>query len=743
MRNSRRFVGAASLALVAAVALAVGALVAWLPRMPDATTLHSAEQVRLGLARVEAALLNHQQGNAQAQAGLVLAVQWVDLEMTSLRAELTEVNLRVPELGTLELGWAQLRKRLAEPESTGQAVGALREQALHADGVAQAVRQQMDRRFAQLDLWLKVLMGGLVLALLLPLSGLWRQRRLLKRSLRQFSTALDEGPWQHAVQHLRDDGEAAPSTFAALATGVENVLGQSERRWQALADLSADWYWETDAEHRISWVSRSAPFLAAQGWDQDDVRGRRHDQVPFFQPPTAGWPSFQENLSLKQPFRELEFQVASRTGPGVMWVAVSGRARVDAQGRFVGYEGVGRDVTDRKLSLERLQQSEQRWSMMTGLASDWYWETDTAHRLMPLRPEQRARYGSLFDQLEGRTRWDAHRNSLTAAQWADHRADLEAHRPFRSLQLEVEGEAGRLVWISLSGIPRFDGQQRFRGYHGVGRDITARKEAERLLMRHNEALQRAVAERTRDLQQVNLDLDAFARQLAHELRTPIGHVQGLTHMLQLRMSGRLAKDEHDLLDMMSKAAVQMTATVDALMTLARSTLVPMPMAHFNLSALAHEVIQGLPTIARTAPVSWDIAEDLWVNGSEGPLKLVLTNLFGNAAKFTQHHAAPVVRLQGELIGDGMRRLRVVDNGVGFDPTRAAQLFRPFNRLHNDNEYAGTGIGLTIVQRIVERHNGSVSARSQIGAGACFEFTLMAASNPAISNVVKLVTQASA
>ena len=117
-------------------------------------------------------------------------------------------------------------------------------------------------------------------------------------------------------------------------------------------------------------------------------------------------------------------------------------------------------------------------------------------------------------------RWDAHREALTPEQWAEHRADLDARRPFRSLQFEIEAGDGRWLWISISGMPRFDAGGRFVGYHGVGRDITARQQAQALLLRHNEALQRAVDERTRDLQQMNLDLDAFARQLAHELRTP-------------------------------------------------------------------------------------------------------------------------------------------------------------------------------------------------------------------------------
>ena len=169
--------------------------------------------------------------------------------------------------------------------------------------------------------------------------------------------------------------------------------------------------------------------------------------------------------------------------------------------------------------------------------------------------EQQQRIGAeLAERIEGRTRWDAHRASLSAAQWAEHRADLDARRPFRSLQFEIDAGGGRWLWLSISGMPRHDAAGRFLGYHGVGRDITSRQQAQALLLRHNEALQRAVDERTRDLQQLNLDLDAFARQLAHELRTPIGQVQGLAQLLAERGATRLQAEDQELLQLQVQAA---------------------------------------------------------------------------------------------------------------------------------------------------------------------------------------------
>jgi signal transduction histidine kinase len=149
----------------------------------------------------------------------------------------------------------------------------------------------------------------------------------------------------------------------------------------------------------------------------------------------------------------------------------------------------------------------------------------------------------------------------------------------------------------------------------------------------------------------------------------------------------------------------------------------MPMAAVDVSALAAQALADLPALQRRAPVQWHIAPGLAATGSAAALRIVLGNLLGNAAKFTRHVEAPSVRLSGACGADGRLHIRIEDNGAGFDPALAGRLFMPFNRLHGGEEFHGTGIGLSIVQRIVERHGGTVSAHGEVGRGAVFEFTL--------------------
>ena len=578
-----------------------------------------------------------------------------------------------------------------------------------------------------------LLLAALLAAALLGWAtwALKRQRSHLRRIARQVSSDLEGGAWQDAVRSLRDHRLGAASAFDALATGVEGVLGESERRWQTLADLAADWYWETDARHRLTWMSGAGPLIVSQGLRPGDLIGRRHDQITAFEAPADGWARFHALLDDGRSFRDLEFRLRPHgQREASVWVSISGRPRRDAEGRLRGYEGVGRDITERRQAHERLSASEQRWTLLAGLASDYYWETDAQHRIQPSRPEVARRFAHLAEALDGRTPWEAYPDGMPAARWDEHRSDIVARRPFRDVEMDIEIAGARRRIVSLSGIPRFDGRGRFIGYPGVGRDITMRREAERLMLRHTEALQQAVDERTQALERTNRDLDAFSRELAHELRTPIGHVQGLAHLLVNKAGDRLTPHEMQLLGLQLQAVRQMGETVDALMALARSTAQPMVFEDLDLSALAADVITQLPVLPRQAPVDWQIAPDMRVRASAAALRIVLHNLLGNAAKFTRREAAPRVQVQLDRIDGEQLRLTVADNGAGFPAELAERLFRPFGRLHGDEDYQGTGIGLTIVQRIVERHGGTVAAEGQSGRGARFMLTLPVQAQPA-------------
>jgi PAS domain S-box-containing protein len=542
------------------------------------------------------------------------------------------------------------------------------------------------------------------------------------------------------AQHVaRDHGAGAPdsrrgdsstpgvSVLDGVAHGVEQALSERERRWKARARLSADWYWETDRDLRFSWVSDDLKSHLKLGLQPDDLLGHRHDEVPHYAPPEGGWNELNERMARRRSFREVRIEVR-RPGRSSVWIAMSAKARRDASGRFIGYEGVGRDVTEQHLAFKRLHDSERRYAVIADLSADWYWETDAEHRTTVLGPLAQDLLGDIAARAIGRRRWELAPTGTTEEAWARHRGDLDARRPFRNFEFLMRGPRGPL-WVAVSGRPRFDAKGKFLGYHGVGRDITLRKRAERVLLVRNAQLERLVAARTAELEQSNRDLEAFSRQLAHELRTPIGHVVAFSDLLQLRGGARLDADERGWLAMQAQAARAMQGTVTALLELARSSAMALEREAVDLTAMAHELVEQLPAMERRAPVRWLVEPGLEAHCSAPLVRVVLANLLGNAAKFTRDVQAPRVVLACAADDGGAAVFVVEDNGAGFDAGQAERLFQPFQRLHPDHRFPGSGIGLSIVRRIVERHGGWVRASGVPGAGARFEFTLEAAPAP--------------
>jgi hypothetical protein len=589
-------------------------------------------------------------------------------------------------------------------------------------------------------------------ASLLLLGWLWRRLRTQGRTLAAFAEHLRSGDVAAALRALKADSPWAmsvwsvhsgaglrtatprsqpmplsqpPSQFDQHAREVELALGERERRWQARMRLSADWHWETDAELRISWVSQDLASLVKLGVQPGDLVGHRLHEVPLFQPPdhdAAGWQPVLERMAQRRTLRDVVIEVRRR-GLSPVWVALNARAHFDDMGAFTGYEGVGRDVTEARIAHLRLAESERRHAMMAELAADWYWQTDDEHRLIELGPVARQLVGPRIDQVLGRPRWEAFADGASDTEWAAHRTDLDARRPFRGFEFAVRQGGHGLRWVAISGVPRIDAKEQFLGYHGVGRDITLKKRAEALLLSRNEQLERIVAIRTAELEQTNRDLEAFARQLAHELRTPISQVVGLTDLLKSAAWVRLADDEREWLRLAGQSAREMSHTVTALLDLARSTSTALLLEAVDLSALAESVIAELPWLERSAPVTWRIEPGLVAHCSAPLARVVLTNLLGNAAKFTRDTPAPQVSLERDAGSEGA--FVVQDNGAGFDAGQADTLFQPFVRLHRQEQFHGTGLGLSIVRRIVERHGGNVRAHGEPGRGARFVFRFSA------------------
>ncbi|MGQ0645800.1 MAG: ATP-binding protein [Elusimicrobiota bacterium] len=224
------------------------------------------------------------------------------------------------------------------------------------------------------------------------------------------------------------------------------------------------------------------------------------------------------------------------------------------------------------------------------------------------------------------------------------------------------------------------------------------------------------------LQRANKELEAFSYSVSHDLRAPLRSIDGFSHALLEDCSAQLDEPGKDHLRRIRAACTRMGQLIDDLLALSRVIRQDMRWDTVDLAALARSAAGQLERAEPGRRVGFVAPETAKARGDAGLLRIVLENLLGNAWKFTGRRPDPRVEF-GETEKDGRRAFFVRDNGAGFDMAYAGKLFGPFQRLHDDSEFPGTGIGLATVRRIVERHGGRVWAESAVDRGAVFYFTL--------------------
>ena len=256
----------------------------------------------------------------------------------------------------------------------------------------------------------------------------------------------------------------------------------------------------------------------------------------------------------------------------------------------------------------------------------------------------------------------------------------------------------------------------------MGIDITEQKQAQEALIKAHEELELKVRERTAELEAANKELETFSYSVSHDLRAPLRSMEGFSNALLDDYGSKLDDQGRLYLRYVQESSQLMARLIDDLLELSRVTRSDMNYEDVDLSELAVAVSDQLGKAEPNKKVNVNISPGIMAYGDRNLLRIVLENLLGNAWKFTSKSDSPRVEM-GITTQNDKSVYYVRDNGVGFDMAYADKLFKPFQRLHKETEFEGTGIGLATVQRIVRRHGGEVWADSKVGEGATFYFTL--------------------
>jgi PAS domain S-box-containing protein len=260
-------------------------------------------------------------------------------------------------------------------------------------------------------------------------------------------------------------------------------------------------------------------------------------------------------------------------------------------------------------------------------------------------------------------------------------------------------------------------------------DDTERRQVRNELRQLNVELEHRVAVRSaelevanRELLAANRELEAFCFSVSHDLRTPLRALDGFSQELLERYADNLDDQGRHYLQRIRAGTQRMGQLIDDLLKLSRVTRSEMRDEQVDLTALAETVVAELREHEPGRTVKFTAEPGLTANGDPPLIRVVLENLLGNAWKFTEKNPAPVISFDRTEIA-GRSGFVVRDDGAGFDMAFAGKLFGAFQRLHSGREFAGTGIGLATVQRVVRRHGGEVRAEGAVGRGAAFSFTL--------------------
>ncbi len=471
---------------------------------------------------------------------------------------------------------------------------------------------------------------------------------------------------------------------------------------------------EVDRQFRIVRWSGAAESLF--GWSASEAIGKTFAELSLIHEEDAGKVNllFQKMVDGHQP-RNFNANRNYRKDRSVLYCEWYNSAVYSESGSLISILSLGLDMTEHKRTEDNLKDSQRRLLFALESAGLGSWDLDLSD---PGKSHHSLLHDRIFGYENGAPEWNERiffqhilpedRESV----WTHIKSAISTGQPWE-FECRIIRRDGELRWVWARGETiEADHTGRPRSVRGVIQDITDRKHAEE-----------AVKERGRQLEEANRELESFNYMVSHDLRAPLRGIMGFTRMLREDGGAGLSRDPVKRVAAIWQNALKMDRMIDSLLVFSRYGRKSLHKSAIDMEALLQEVLNDFSSEIERRKIN--IVRDKTLPRAMGDrdlIRQVWTNLLSNAIKFTSRREGAVIEIIG-LEETPENRFCVKDNGVGFDMQYRDRLFSVFQRLHLAGEYEGTGVGLAIVHRIINRHGGRVWADAAVGRGATFCFTL--------------------
>jgi PAS domain S-box-containing protein len=522
----------------------------------------------------------------------------------------------------------------------------------------------------------------------------------------------------------------APGYFATTALDItqqkqsESALRESEERFKAIANYTVDWESWLGPNGEIRWINPGA--LRVTGYSAEECAAMPDYPLPIVHPQDHS--RMREALDLaRRGIRgdDYIFRMVRKDGE-TRWASISWQPIFDTHGQSLGFRSSARDITDRMRTEAALRTSEERLTLALEGAGQAIWEhniltgastvSDQFCRMLGYGP------GAIPAELSA---WRdlLHPDDLASIA-GELKRQLSEHPAHMLFEVRFRTNTGDYRWVqSRARVTELDPAGHPLRVVGVSFDVTSRKLADERVRELNVELEQRVAQRTAQLETINKELETFTYSVSHDLKAPLRGIDGYSQIVLRDYASKLDEDGRQCLQNIRSATQHMNELINDLLAYSRLERRRLTPRELDPAALIQTLVteqqaviqqHGVQISIQIAPVRLKVDAD--------GLAAALRNLIDNAIKFTAHRADPVIEIRGEIAGDHYR-LTVRDNGPGFDMKYHDRIFEIFQRLHRAEDYPGTGIGLAIVRKAMDRLDGRAWAESTPGQGATFHLEL--------------------